>query len=228
MAITTLFNLFCPVFSSIIEINNRVFCLRRIVVCITVVLISYVRGFYKIQVGLKKTLSMQIFSRVSLGWLLSLVFINLGSLVCFNYPFTATLSFNLVTAISLWLRRVLILSNKPHAVSCVLPKNSPRYLVPFLRVVELIRIGIRPLTLCFRLLANMRAGHILLALVCKVDLWIIGLPFGLLELIVSVVQAFVFLILVVVYLEEALSHWGSSLGKHYFCIVETELQDFSL
>jgi len=102
--------------------------------------------------------------------------------------------------------RVIILLNKPYSVSCVLPRNSPRYLVFFLRVVECIRILIRPITLCFRLLANIRAGHILLSLVCKIRLWEIGLPLGLLELIVRAVQAFVFLMLIGVYLEEALTH----------------------
>jgi len=39
-------------------------------------------------------------------------------------------------------------------------------------------------------------------------LWALGALFGILELIVAVVQSFVFLILVGVYLEEAKTHWG--------------------
>jgi F0F1-type ATP synthase membrane subunit a len=63
---------------------------------------------------------------------------------------------------------VLVLTIKPQPGSYVLPKDTPRYLVAFLGLVELVRIAIRPLTLCFRLLANMRAGHILLSLACKI------------------------------------------------------------
>lgn len=90
----------------------------------------------------------------------------------------------------------------------MLPVNSPWYLIPFLGLVEVVSVVVRPVTLCFRLLANMRAGHILLTLICKMSyrLWLAGRLFGLLELVVSIVQAFVFTMLLIVYIEEALRH----------------------
>lgn len=134
--------------------------------------------------------------------------LNLASLVCYRYAVTTTLRFNLFVALRIWGSSVLVLSIKIGSASAVLPVNSPWYLIPFLAVVELVSISVRPVTLCFRLLANIRAGHILLTLICKIEqmLWVLGVLFGVLELMVSIVQAFVFLILVRVYLDEAIRH----------------------
>jgi len=132
---------------------------------------------------------------------------NLVSLVSYRFPVTTTLGFNLFFARSLWFSSILLFLLRRISFQKVLPSNSPWYLVPFLRLVEAVRMIVRPITLCFRLLANISAGHILLTLISKISLgiWILGIIFGLLELIVSVVQAFVFMILVRVYLDEVMS-----------------------
>jgi len=120
---------------------------------------------------------------------------------------TTTLGFNLRAALSCWLGGIFIQITKFKSPSSLLPINSPWYLVPFLCLVEFIRILVRPVTLCFRLLANITAGHVLISLICKIpSVWVIGRLFGVLELIVAVVQGFVFSILIRVYLEEALRH----------------------
>lgn len=140
-------------------------------------------------------------------WFFILIVLNLISMIFYRYPASTTFRFNLSLALSLWLSRMLILFRKPMFISSVLPLNSPWYLVSFLRLVEVIRIFMRPFTLCFRLLANIRAGHILLSLITKIKIvWVLGTLFGLLELMVCVVQAFVFIMLVSVYIEESLSH----------------------
>lgn len=95
---------------------------------------------------------------------------NLISIVCYSYPVTTTLGFNLSLALILWISSILFMVNKLHLVRAILPSNSPWYLASFLCLVELIRIGVRPITLCFRLLANLRAGHVLLTLICKIPL----------------------------------------------------------
>jgi len=147
-------------------------------------------------------------STLILGLFLIEASVNLISLVIYSYPVTTTLALNLSTALILWMSRVIIFIFKPSSLSILLPQNSPWYLAPFLGLIELVRITVRPITLCFRLLANIRAGHILLALICKIPYfaWVLGSLFCLLELIVAVVQAFVFLILVTVYVEEGLHH----------------------
>jgi len=133
--------------------------------------------------------------------------LNLTSIILYTYPVTTTLGFNLRAAMSCWLCRIFLQSIKFNFFSAILPQNSPWYLIPFLCLVELVSISVRPITLCFRLLANIVAGHVLISLICKMQfLWTLGRVFRVLELAVAVVQAFVFSILVSVYLEEAITH----------------------
>jgi ATP synthase subunit 6 len=148
---------------------------------------------------------------------LILALLNLLSLVVFSYPVTTTLSFNLRLALILWLIRIIIFLFKVRPISMLLLPGTPWYLCRFLVLVELIRIRVRPITLTFRLLANIRAGHVLLSLICKLTYgtWVLGALFGLLELMVCLIQAFVFLILVNVYLAEGYTHFTLSL-KHSF------------
>lgn len=141
--------------------------------------------------------------------------LNLISMVNFSYPLSTTLTFNLRLALMLWLARVAAYLLKPSTLATVIPKRSPWYLVPFLALVELVSIRVRPITLAFRLLANISAGHILLGLIAKLNLaWVLGSLFGLLELIVCVIQAFVFVMLISVYFEESIRHSTVS-GKPY-------------
>jgi len=153
--------------------------------------------------------SAESLSGLLLGCFMGLALFNLLRLVCYSFPITTTLSFNLAAALSLWLARVTIFFVKPMSTSSLLPANTPWYLIPFLSLVEIISIIVRPITLCFRLLANISAGHIILRLICKIPLLgtlSVGVLFGILEVIVSLVQAFVFFILITVYLEESISH----------------------
>lgn len=138
----------------------------------------------------------------------ALLLMNLTRICVYRYPITTTLRFNLRAAVFLWLRSIIIVLTKTNSISSLLPLNSPWYLVPFLIIIELVRTRVRPITLCFRLLANIRAGHILLSLICKLSsiTWLFGALFGIMELMVSMVQAFVFLILIRVYLDERASH----------------------
>lgn len=138
---------------------------------------------------------------------LGLRILNLTSIVIYRYPVTTTLRFNLRAALSSWVSGVILQSIKSEVFSAILPQNSPWYLVPFLCLVEVVSILVRPITLCFRLLANMVAGHVLITLICKIEVvWALGSVFGVLELAVAIVQAFVFSILISVYFEEAISH----------------------
>ena len=95
------------------------------------------------------------------------------------------------------------------------PQGSPPYLAPILKVIELVRKFIRPLTLALRLGINMTTGHILIALMITsrcLALWNIKILFLLLSFIVmgyllfevgiSFIQGFVFSLLRAQYLGE--------------------------
>ena len=208
--ITTLFNLFCPLFNSRMLVST-LFLLLSVV---GFSLLTLETMLVKRPANLLKGVPISLFPSIR-GLAISLVsaflliiLANLLSLICYRYPLTTTLGFNLSIALTLWLISVLFVLIKSRSLSRLLPSNSPRYLIPFLCLVEFVRVIVRPVTLCFRLLANMSAGHILLSLICKIGigLWTLGVLLGVLELIVSVVQAFVFTMLVTVYLEEAITH----------------------
>jgi F-type H+-transporting ATPase subunit a len=111
-----------------------------------------------------------------------------------------------------------------HFFSLFVPPQTPILLLPLIVIIELISFLSRPLTLSVRLFANMTAGHILLKVFAGfiISLGLAGgllpligvLPMAMnvalyaLELLVAVVQAYVFALLTCVYLNDSvnLSH----------------------
>ena len=94
----------------------------------------------------------------------------------------------------------------------LVPQGSPFALSPFMVLIEVISRLIRPLTLAIRLSANMIAGHLLMVLLRNVAvgssggvcLFVISILVALLtlELRVSLIQAYVFRVLSVLYVNE--------------------------
>lgn len=93
----------------------------------------------------------------------------------------------------------------------LVPLRTPLILIPFIVLIESIRNIIRPLTLSVRLIANMVAGHILISLLSNVldrslflffPLSIVLNILILLEISVCLIQAYVFVILISLYMNE--------------------------
>jgi F-type H+-transporting ATPase subunit a len=94
----------------------------------------------------------------------------------------------------------------------LLPQRTPLPLLIFMVLIEIISSLIRPLTLRIRLAANIIAGHLLLALLggqihllIKIQLLsvrIAQLILISLELAVALIQAYVFTILLTLYIRE--------------------------
>jgi F-type H+-transporting ATPase subunit a len=82
----------------------------------------------------------------------------------------------------------------------------------------------RPLSLAVRLFANMTAGHTILAVLfgmaLSLPLWIGWAPFAFtiaingLEVMIAVIQAYIFTILTCVYLGDAINLHGHADGAH--------------
>ncbi|KAH9518908.1 ATP synthase subunit H protein (Va0H) (atp6H) (Atp6v0e) [Bulinus truncatus] len=91
----------------------------------------------------------------------------------------------------------------------LVPAGRPALLIPFLIIIEIISILIRPLTLTVRLIANIRAGHIVLSLIanCLTSLGftrillilIVSVFYNIFEVFVCFIQAYIFTLLLKLY-----------------------------
>nr|APF47528.1 ATP synthase FO subunit 6 [Diolcogaster sp. SNS-2016] len=133
----------------------------------------------------------------------------------FPYIFTSSshIVFSLWISISLWLSFMIFgwLNNFNQMLIHLVPMGTPFILMFFMIMIELLSNIIRPLTLCIRLMANMIAGHLLLTLLGNfiekfLFIYILNLLIQLmllfLEMMVSMIQSYVFVILMTLYLKE--------------------------
>ena len=99
-----------------------------------------------------------------------------------------------------------------------LPEGTPLFVAPLVAAIEFLSFLSRPFTLAIRLFANMTAGHVLMKVfggfVVSLGAVNIGLgiiPLGVnvaltaLELLIAVVQAYVFALLASIYLNDAVN-----------------------
>nr|YP_005088600.1 ATPase subunits 6 [Tenualosa toli]BAL43809.1 ATPase subunits 6 [Tenualosa toli] len=149
--------------------------------------------------------------------MLFLISINMLGLLPYTFTPTTQLSMNLGFAVPLWLATVVIgMRNQPTAaLGHLLPEGTPAPLIPILIVIETISLFIRPLALGVRLTANLTAGHLLIHLISMgvygllsmmptvaLMSYLILLLLTLLEVAVAMIQAYVFVLLLSLYLQE--------------------------
>jgi len=153
-------------------------------------------------------------------WFVVSLFLCIGinnRLGLFPYIFTRTrhIVFALAIALPLWVGHVLLSWSKQpqYALAHLVPSGTPVALMAFIVVIEFVSNIIRPLTLRVRLMANLTAGHLLLCLLrsniplsrslVACSLVLRGLTLlVVLEVAVSLIQAYVFTLLRSLYLEE--------------------------
>nr|YP_009266342.1 ATP synthase F0 subunit 6 [Amphiprion sebae]AAP75170.1 ATP synthase 6 [Amphiprion clarkii]BAV14456.1 ATP synthase F0 subunit 6 [Amphiprion sebae] len=187
-------------------LNNRVLALQS----------WFINGF-----------AQQIFQPINLGghkWaalltslMIFLITINMLGLLPYTFTPTTQLSMNMAFAVPLWLATVIIgMRNQPtHALAHLLPEGTPTPLIPILIMIETISLFIRPLALGVRLTANLTAGHLLIQLIATAALVLLPLMptvailtgalllmLTLLEVAVAMIQAYVFVLLLSLYLQE--------------------------
>nr|YP_009630758.1 ATP synthase F0 subunit 6 [Ompok pabda]QBS14419.1 ATP synthase F0 subunit 6 [Ompok pabda]UEQ12393.1 ATP synthase F0 subunit 6 [Ompok pabda] len=143
--------------------------------------------------------------------------LNMLGLLPYTFTPTTQLSLNMALAVPLWLATVIIgMRNQPTvALGHLLPEGTPILLIPVLIIIETISLFIRPLALGVRLTANLTAGHLLIQLISTATITLIPMMptvaaltatllvlLTLLEVAVAIIQAYVFVLLLSLYLQE--------------------------
>ncbi|YP_010451272.1 ATP synthase F0 subunit 6 (mitochondrion) [Phyllopteryx taeniolatus] len=146
-----------------------------------------------------------------------LLSLNMLGLLPYTFTPTTQLSLNMGLAVPLWLATVIVgMRNQPtHSLGHLLPEGTPTLLIPVLIVIETISLFIRPLALGVRLTANLTAGHLLIQLIATAAFVLLPLMpavalmttmllllLTLLEVAVAMIQAYVFVLLLSLYLQE--------------------------
>nr|UEC47366.1 ATP synthase F0 subunit 6 [Sistrurus miliarius] len=149
--------------------------------------------------------------------ILILLLSNLLSLLPYTFTTTSQLSMNMALALPLWLATIIIGMKDKFSMTLahLLPESSPTPLIPFMVLIETTSQLMRPIALGVRLTANITAGHLLMTMVSSTTIYLISThPFislltmvllfllMLLELAVACIQAYVFVLLVILYLQE--------------------------
>nr|YP_010713488.1 ATP synthase F0 subunit 6 [Barbronia yunnanensis]WDA96189.1 ATP synthase F0 subunit 6 [Barbronia yunnanensis] len=148
---------------------------------------------------------------------LIIISLNLVGLIAFSFSITSHLIFTLIFGLPLWLSSISssLMNNKKEFIAHLLPSGAPDWLNPFLVLIETISISVRPLTLSFRLAANMTAGHIVLALIgfylstamfsmsfYPILLTLVSMGYILFEIAICIIQAYIFCLLLSLYTDD--------------------------
>nr|YP_009991757.1 ATP synthase F0 subunit 6 [Chauna torquata]QNN84579.1 ATP synthase F0 subunit 6 [Chauna torquata] len=149
--------------------------------------------------------------------MMMLLTINLLGLLPYTFTPTTQLSMNMALAFPLWLATLLTgLRNQPStSLGHLLPEGTPTPLIPALIIIETTSLLIRPLALGVRLTANLTAGHLLIQLISTATTALLPmmptvsiltalvlLMLTILEVAVAMIQAYVFVLLLSLYLQE--------------------------
>nr|UZH93539.1 ATP synthase F0 subunit 6 [Neotoma mexicana] len=142
---------------------------------------------------------------------------NLLGLLPHTFTPTTQLSMNLGMAIPLWAGAVILGFRHKLKTSLAhfLPQGTPISLIPMLIIIETISLFIQPMALAVRLTANITAGHLLIHLIGGATLvltsispptatitFIILALLTILEFAVALIQAYIFTLLVSLYLHD--------------------------
>jgi len=164
-----------------------------------------------------------VFFPLLLSTFLFILSCNVLGLVPYGFTVTSHIAVTLGIALSFFIgiNYIGIKTHGFHMLSLFLPSGAPLALAPFLVTVELVSYSFRVVSLSVRLFANMMSGHCLFKIIAGfawtmlssggilsvlhiVPLIVIFAIFGL-ELVMGFLQAYVFTLLICVYLNDAIS-----------------------
>ena len=146
---------------------------------------------------------------------------NLLGLLPYSFTYTShiAVTFGLAMLVIVVVTAVALRIHGMHFFSYFFPQGAPKLLAPLIIPIEVISYLSRPVSLAIRLFANMVAGHVMFEvfatfIVLLGGAGVLGASIGILplvlnvvlvgfELLVAVLQAYVFAILTCIYLHDA-------------------------
>lgn len=143
-----------------------------------------------------------------------IIIINLSGLTPFVFRPSRSLWFARALALTLWGLILIsgIIFNPKERAAHLAPLGAPSALISFLILIETVSILIRPLTLTVRLIANIRAGHIVLSLIANcltsvnfsssLLILLVSIFYNIFEVFVCFIQAYIFTLLIGLYSRE--------------------------
>lgn len=149
-----------------------------------------------------------------------ILFSNLLGLMPFGFTTTGHIivTFSLALSFNLGLLYTGFVLHGIKFLKLFVPSNVPVLLIPLITIIEIVSYSIRTFSLSLRLFANMMAGHTLLNILSSfvLGIWkskytvfalvpfILVLAITVLEFGIAFLQAYVFVILLCIYLNDAL------------------------
>lgn len=156
-----------------------------------------------------------------LSLFLFILFGNLIGLIPYTFTFTSHIIVTFALALFVFIGVTIagFIKHGAHFFRVFFPEGIPIYIAPLLVPVEIISYLSRPVSLSVRLFANMVAGHVMLKIFACFAVLLAGssfIPAAILptllnvtitgfELLVAILQAYVFTILTCIYLNDALN-----------------------
>lgn len=171
-------------------------------------------SFIQSQLSRRKRSKLKALPIIITSLFIFLILINLIGLIPYIFGITSHLLWTLTLGLPLWL--ILLISslfNSPSQFYAnFLPSGAPNWLAPPLILIESISVIVRPITLSFRLAANISAGHIVLTLVniyssnalifSFPSLILISVIYSIFEIGICLIQAYIFCLLLSLYADE--------------------------
>ncbi|OJW50217.1 MAG: F0F1 ATP synthase subunit A [Alphaproteobacteria bacterium 41-28] len=141
---------------------------------------------------------------------------NLIGMIPYNFTFTSHIIVTFGLAMIAFGTATLVgfIRHGFHYFTLFVPKGAPTYMLPLIVPIEILSYLSRPISLSIRLFANMMAGHTMLKVFAgfTVALGIFGIaPLAIntmltaFEILVAILQAYVFTILTCIYLQDAIN-----------------------
>lgn len=168
--------------------------------------------------NLKKNYS--YFSYPIIALFFYILLINFSGFHLFVHPVTTHVNITLGVAWSAWMSIYLygFYKHRSLFLSTLMPHGAPLMLSPLLVLIEILSNLSKPLALGLRIAANLTAGHVLLSILSDFNMKLMVLPYTfisffpliillgiiILEMGVLVIQAYVFCLLLIIYLKDSI------------------------